>query len=162
MKKILGVGVIVSLLAAPIVVNAGEGDINPWTECGIGAMIFTENKPLAVISNVIWDLGTTAVTSAGLSKNTCGGSNVVAAAFIQNGYANLEEETVIGNGQHLSALLNVFGCESTSHQAVSQGLRAELNGAMQQEEYMDKSTTEKAEAYYFMVKEQASGQCKVS
>ncbi len=41
--------------------NIGSADeasnkkvLNPWTDCGIGAMIFSQYPVAAVISNVIW------------------------------------------------------------------------------------------------------------
>ncbi|MFT6992708.1 MAG: hypothetical protein ACJASL_004709, partial [Paraglaciecola sp.] len=36
-----------------------EVKLNPWQDCGLGAMVFPDNGVAAAISNVIWDLGTT-------------------------------------------------------------------------------------------------------
>ena len=53
-----------TLMAALLSGNAmAQDDINPWKHCGIGAMIFDDNGAAAAISNIIWDLGTTALST---------------------------------------------------------------------------------------------------
>ncbi|WP_235956226.1 hypothetical protein [Grimontia sedimenti] len=49
-------------------------------------MIFNDIPAAAGISNVIWDLGTTAVSSNISSQETCEGSRVKAAMFIQDNF----------------------------------------------------------------------------
>ena len=61
--------------------QAGSGP-NPFTDCGIGAALFPDTHWAAVTSNVIWDVGTTALTSATASPETCSGAKVEAAMFI--------------------------------------------------------------------------------
>ena len=46
---------------------------NAYVQCGIGAAIFKNNKTAAIISNIIWDLGTTAISSQTSSPETCEG-----------------------------------------------------------------------------------------
>src|SRR5690554_322833 len=77
--------------------------INPWQHCGIGAMIFTDNGVAAAISNVIWDLGTTAVASATISPESCGTTLVTVALLIDSSYDQLAMETAQGSGEHLNA-----------------------------------------------------------
>ncbi|MBI3771765.1 MAG: hypothetical protein HY272_03590 [Gammaproteobacteria bacterium] len=73
LKKLFAISVL--MLSLPVAGHAEGGVIppsqmkNPWLDCGIGAMIFTETKWAAVTSNVIWDLGTTAVTSGASTPN---------------------------------------------------------------------------------------------
>ncbi|MDX8386726.1 MAG: DUF3015 family protein, partial [Gallionella sp.] len=110
--------------------------LNPWTDCGIGAMIFTDISWAAAISNVIWDLGTTAVTSSGLSDHTCSGANAKVAMLIGTTYANLEEETVQGGGQTLNAMLNVMECKSPSHAGIIQAVRSDFVQSLQSDEYL--------------------------
>ena len=149
------------LVALPSVSSAADDQINPWTECGIGAMIFSSTPWAAAISNVIWDLGTTAVTSAGASKQTCEGKEVVAALFINETYANLEEETIKGSGQHLSTVLNVMGCNSTSHADIVSTMRTELGNAIMSSTYIEKNAQEKAQDYYQILQKQTTGtQCQ--
>lgn len=87
---------------------------NPWLDCGIGAMIFPDDnlEVGAGISNIIWDLGTTAVTSAASSPDTCNGtSNVKMAVFIEATYTTLEAEIAKGQGENLDALAELAGAE---------------------------------------------------
>ena len=62
---------------------------NPFSDCGIGAALFPETKWAAVTSNVIWDVGTTAVASATMSPQTCSGKQAKTAAFIYHTYDSL-------------------------------------------------------------------------
>jgi len=150
------------LLIAPGLSTANEG--NPWTDCGIGAMIFAETPAAAAISNVIWDLGTTAVTSAGTSNNTCEGKKVAAARFVTETYANIEEETVKGKGNHLNAMLNIMGCDAASHSAIIKSVRSDFTHSIQGTSYTDKTSVEKAQQYYGIIQNQISNnysaQCK--
>ncbi|MEM1409510.1 MAG: DUF3015 family protein [Pseudomonadota bacterium] len=85
---------------------------NPWLDCGIGAMIFPDDnlEVGAGISNIIWDLGTTAVISAASSPDTCNGlSNVKTALFIERTYDTLEMELAKGRGDNLAALAELVG-----------------------------------------------------
>ena len=63
-------------LSATTFANDHQGEINPWQHCGIGAAIFDDNTTAAAISNVIWDSGTTAVTSATISPGSCEGEEI--------------------------------------------------------------------------------------
>lgn len=150
-------------VAAPAVSMAS--DLNPWTKCGIGAMLFDETPWAAASSNIIWDLGTTAVTSAGTSENTCDGKDVQAAIFIQETYANLEEETAKGNGQHLTAMLNIMGCDTAVHSDIIQSVRSDFASTVNNAGYGEKSVQDKAESYYTVVKSKVdakfSHQCNI-
>ncbi len=146
-KLLAGLGVMVTL-AAPM---SAKADVNPWVDCGIGAMIFPGTPVGAVISNVIWDLGTTAVTSAGLSKNTCEGKRVKMAMYIGTTYANLEEETVQGDGQHVRAMLNLASCDQSAQDRILSSVRADFAQALQSAGYQQKDALTKAQDYYAMV-----------
>lgn len=149
------------LLAIPAAASAADEEqkLNPWTQCGIGAMLFSDTHWAAASSNVIWDLGSTAVTSAGVSEQTCeGAKNVAAARFITETYANLEEETVQGAGQHVTAMLNILGCESSAHAGIINAVRADFGATIGQSGYMQKTAQSKAETYYNIVQSKATGE----
>ena len=143
-----------------------EEELNPWTDCGIGAMLFDETKWAAVTSNIIWDWGLTATTSAVSSKHTCEGKQVVAALFINNTYANLEEQTASGNGKHLTALLDILGCDGSAQTNIIQAVRNDFAEAVTDVNYATLSRSEKAQQYYFIVDKQVSSefasQCNAS
>lgn len=138
---------------------------NPFKDCGIGAALFSDTHWAAVISNVIWDLGTTAVTSATASPETCSGSDVKTAQFILENYDNLAEETAKGSGDHLTAMLNVLGCESNSHSAIVSSIRSEMADKVSNPTYSQESVLGKASDLYDIVNTNASvkfsGSCSV-
>lgn len=117
-----------------------KADINPWQDCGIGAIIFEDNGAAAAISNIIWDLGTTAVTSATVSKETCKGDFVVTALYINENYEQIETDLAIGEGQHLTAMLDMFA------PANREAFVAELRQSLQVD--ADLPVAKKAEALY--------------
>ena len=124
---------------------------NPWKECGIGAMIFDDDPTIAVISNIIWDLGSTAVTSATASPDTCEGKKATAAKFINETYSNLEEETVNGQGDHIDAMLTMLGCDLDSKEIITASIRDDLSVELASSDYLTSSRSEKAESYYNIV-----------
>jgi hypothetical protein len=131
--------------------EAKESSVNPWRDCGIGAMLFPTTPFGAVSSNIIWDFGITALTSAGVSKDLCEGKTVAAARFVTESYANLEEETAKGEGKHLHAMLNILGCEQGSHGAIISSVRSDFGAALRQDTYATSNQNEKAERYFGMV-----------
>ena len=157
LKKLVDVSIL--CLAVPSISAAEDMKLNPWVDCGIGAMIFSDTAWAAVSSNIIWDLGTTAVTSAYGSVNTCEGSRVVKAAlFINETYANLEEETAQGEGQHMTAMLNIMGCEGAAHAGIITAVRADFAAEVAQADYAQKTDLAKAQAYYNNVVSKATGE----
>jgi len=132
--------------------SANNKLLNPWIDCGIGAMFFADTSWAAASSNIIWDLGTTAVTSNSSSQNTCNSTKAKTAMFVGTTYANLEEETVKGKGEHLQVMLSMMGCESNSHQSIISNVRSGFTAQLQNPEYADKTTATKSEEYLNMVK----------
>jgi hypothetical protein len=145
-------------------VSKSDEPMNPWTDCGIGAMLFDETKWAAVISNVIWDYGITATTSAVSSKHTCEGKKVVAAFFINETYVNIEEETAAGSGAHITAVLNILGCESAAQPQIAADVRSEFRNSVLSASYAEKTASEKAQDYYFLLEKkiavQYANQCQ--
>lgn len=129
----------VSLLAASPAVFAA----NPYVDCGIGAALFPETNWAAVSSNVIWDLGSTAITSATSSPNTCSHKNNVAAIYIRDTYAQIIEESVKGDNKHLTAALDILEC-GVSHQEATQKVRAEVGGFISAKDYQTKDHLDKS------------------
>jgi hypothetical protein len=152
----------VLFLAVPMLCSAQsqKKELNPWIDCGIGAMIFDETGWAAAISNVIWDLGTTAVTSDLSSQNTCNSKKARTALYIGTTYANLSEETVKGDGKHLRAMLDIAGCQPAAHDSVIGALRADFATQVGDAGYAAKSQSQKAEAFYDMVEKSVQGECR--
>ncbi|GAA0323976.1 DUF3015 family protein [Psychrobacter aestuarii] len=117
-----------------------------YKECGIGGALFGKSSPiLAIISNVTWDLGTTAATSDSMSPETCQGGNVRAAVLIKEAFPSVEKDLAAGQGAHLSALQNVAGCYSVAN------IRKEYGAYAQTSAYRNATQDQNAEALYSIV-----------
>lgn len=134
---------------------AAQKTPNFFADCGIGGAIF-KNDIGGVLSNIIWDFGLTATTSGLSSPDTCEGADVVAATFIHHTYSSLEEETAIGEGEHLSALLDIFACSEESKDQATQSIRAGFSSILNKADYSESSSLEKSQAYFDLVKTSAS------
>lgn len=132
---------------------------NPYTDCGIGAALFKDTHWAAVTSNVIWDLGTTAITSATMSPETCNARKVETAQFILDTYQNLAEETAAGKGEHLTAALNKFGCQAADQATIANGIRRQMATEVTKPGYTDESAVDKAAFYYQAMESAAAGRC---
>ena len=140
--------------------DTGSGP-NPFSDCGIGAAIFKSDAG-ASISNVIWDLGTTAVTSALSSPETCEGNKVVAAEFIYETYAALEEQTAKGQGKNLTAVLEIMQCDEQSHAGLISDIRSDFVELVSVDNYSDMTNLKRAENFYNMVSTHTASVCGVS
>jgi hypothetical protein len=138
--------------------EVGSGP-NPFRDCGIGAALFASTSWAAVSSNVIWDVGTTAVTSATASPETCSGESVQAAQFILDTYDNLVEETAKGRGEHLTAVINILGCGATMHKETIHAVRGDMARSVASPSYVNQSPVEKASDYYNAVSSAVATHC---
>lgn len=162
-KLVLATSVMVSLAVTSTTFAAeskapGSGP-NPYTDCGIGAALFPDTKWAAVTSNVIWDIGITAIISATASPQTCQGNKVVAALFIRDTYANLAEETAAGKGEHLMTVLNLFGCEGSHHAGAVKQIRSAMGNAVAAPGYVDQPALEKDANFYSIIDTAVSANC---
>ena len=139
-----------------------EVKLNPWQDCGLGAMVFPDNGVAAAISNVIWDLGTTAVTSASASEDNCNATRVQTARFVTESLPNLEEDIVKGEGQHLTAMLNLMGCDTAQKNVASTAIRNDFSSVMSNATYSEMDLQQKAESLFSVAENAATGSCKAS
>lgn len=144
MKKLTLCALITSTLLAGNAIAEEKPSINPWKHCGIGAVIFDDNGTAAAISNIIWDLGTTAVSSKVSSEDSCEGKEVKTAQFIQDNYDQVIEETSQGSGIHLTTMLDMLEVEENQQPQVLNTIRTEMA-----EQVVAKQAT--PEAYYNVV-----------
>ncbi|MDC0598631.1 DUF3015 domain-containing protein [Gammaproteobacteria bacterium] len=148
-----------SVTAAPSFAQGAGSGPNPFVDCGIGAALFPNTHWAAVISNVIWDVGTTAVTSATMSPETCSGSSVQTAQFIFDTYNNLVEETAKGSGEHLATLFNIQGCNDEVRSDLLAQIRMDMSGVVSTSGYDSKTYLEKSSDYYDVVVSATSSSC---
>lgn len=119
-----------------------------YTDCGLGAMIAPNNDAVAAVTNVTWDLGTTAILSNASSPDTCQGGGEASAMFIHDAYPSIEKDLASGEGEHLSALLKIAGVAADQQTEVSAALRAHLAELVTAEDYDSQTRFQKAEALY--------------
>jgi len=120
MKKLIRTAIcslgMIGLLATSPAQSREFADI--YAECGLGGMIFSgesdNNRILAIISNVTWDLGTTAILSDASSEDNCQGGGGT-AAFIMQTYPSIERDLARGEGEYLDAMLDIRGCDAAAH-----------------------------------------------
>lgn len=134
MKKMVSI----AIAAAALSTNAFAQDVenvNPWKHCGIGAAIFDDNGTAAALSNVIWDLGTTAITSKVSSESTCNGKRTKVAMFIQDNFDAVLEQTAMGEGEHVNAMLDILEVSEESKAEVVASVRSAVNADTHAEAY---------------------------
>ena len=122
-----------------------------YTECGLGAMIAPSSDAVAAVTNVTWDLGTTAVSSNATSPETCQGGKVKTAAFIYQGYDKLEMDIAKGSGEYIDQLTTLMGTESASQEKTVKRIRSELKNVLESKEYSQMSHYEKSQSLYGIV-----------
>jgi len=137
---------------------AGSGP-NPFSDCGIGAALFSDVSWAAVSSNVIWDLGSTAVTSATASQETCSGNKLAAAVFINDTYETLVEETAKGQGEHLVTLMNILECKEANQKVIISDVRSSMGAFIGSPSYDLMTHVEKASSYYDVVNSAIANKC---
>ncbi len=118
------------------------GDI--YKECGLGAMIFKNTPIAAAVSNIIWDLGTTAISSNLSSDENCKGGKAKVAAFILKSYDKLESEIAQGEGQYINTLANMTNKDITA-------IRKEFSQVIANNDYQSLTKVQKAEKLYNIV-----------
>jgi hypothetical protein len=129
---------------------------NAWTQCGIGALIFPSVGWAAATTNIWWDLGTTATSSSSTSPGQCAGKGSSVGKLIYENYANVEEETAKGEGEHLTAMLSILECDTAARSAIINDVRVDFMKSVSSPGYVQQSTLEKTEGFFNNVMDKAS------
>lgn len=139
---------------------------NPFSECGIGAAIFGDVGWAAATSNVIWDLGITAVVSAISSPETCNAKKEETARLILETLPKLEQDLANGEGEHLAALQQTVSCNESFETQFNTDLRSLYAVSMAEPEAYGSLTAEqRASVMYANVKsivDSNSSSCNVT
>lgn len=115
MKKtmIVASAILAGVLSSNMVLADGHSGRNAeqiYKECGIGGILFGKSAPIgAIISNVTWDLGTTAASSNVSSPETCVQTEMRAVAFIHNSYDAIMNDSAKGSGTYINTLAQISG-----------------------------------------------------
>lgn len=148
-----------SMGSTALAADAPGSGPNPFTDCGIGAALFPDTHWAAVSSNVIWDIGTTAVTSATLSPQTCSGKRVKTALFIRDNQQQLVEQFARGQGAHVTAVMEMFECNATQSQAAIGAARAAIGNVVGAPGYSAQPQLQQAGQVYNTIEQAAASHC---
>lgn len=154
MKKILSL-VSAFILATCSLTSFAEGRTAEqiYKECGIGGALFGSSSPLlAMISNITWDLGTTAATSEMTDACSVDSAEVAAAIYIHEAYDLVETDISKGNGQYLNALTSILSCETKSVDQLIGEIRTEFADVIDASDYQGLEKSAKANALYELIK----------
>ena len=150
--SLLAVACVFSLSAAAEPMGQGKREFaDIYTQCGLGAMIAPTNEAVAAITNVTWDLGTTAILSNATSPENCKGGAAKKAAFIHNAYPKLAQDLARGDGQHLRALVALSGCKAETQGAVMAAMRSDFAQLAVASSYSSQSRYQQSEGLYSAV-----------
>ncbi len=119
-----------------------------YTQCGLGAIIAPKTEGVAAVTNVTWDLGTTAISSNVSSPDTCQGGKAKTAAFMHDAYAYIEKNLATGNGPYLDTLLALSGCEAAARPAIVGALRSDFSKIVADPGYSSQTRYEHANGLY--------------
>jgi hypothetical protein len=122
-----------------------------YTDCGLGAMIAPHNDAVAAVTNVTWDLGTTASSSNISSPGSCVGGKEKMATFIHESQDLLFSELATGNGQYLDALAIASDIEAAQKDDFIQAVRDDARIYVQSTNFDEMSRFERAETLYNIV-----------
>lgn len=159
MKDLFALAIICFTVTFSLHSRAQERDFAEiYTDCGIGGLIFQKEKYewAAVISNIIWDLGTTASSSQITSPETCKGGQPTTAALIYQAYPVVERELSEGRGDYVSAIMDLSGCATEARPAVVDALRAEMSTWVSSDQYAEADRFGKAEFLHNQLSKQVN------
>ncbi len=125
-----------------------------YTDCGLGAMIAPRTPAVAAVTNVTFDLGTTAILSNISTPDTCMGGQVRIAAFINNAYESLETDLARGRGEYLDALTVLAGVKGHKKTSFIQTLRGNFAASVAEPDYTRQTRFQKAENLYNLLRRQ--------
>lgn len=162
-KKMAFTALVVAAVPFTAVAQDSESQTPPniFADCGIGGAIF-KNDALGMISNLIWDASITAMISGVSSPETCSGVEVAVAEFINDTYVSISEETAKGQGEHLTAMLDIAGCSTDAQSGIIASLRDGYVETLAADGYIAQSTTEKAESYFDLLRANTAASCDLS
>ena len=146
------------LIASPSTADEDKrsfGEI--YTDCGLGALIAQGIKNedtadvVAVISNITFDLGTTAISSNATTPDSCARGKAKTAAFILKSYPQLEKELALGYGKYLDTLMSLRNVPGSERSRVLEKMRQEFVGKASSTDFERLSQKQKSELLYDVV-----------
>ena len=124
---------------------------NIFEECGIGGALFPTWPIGASVSNVTWDLGTTAATSGLTTPDSCAGGKAKVASYIYKSYDSLEQDLAAGEGKYLDALAILTEKNLHEKGEFLSELREKFLEVVENENYSSMTRVEKASVVFEIV-----------
>ena len=158
----IALAILVAMMMLPQFGMAREfGEI--YTDCGIGGLIGSAIGPeedtmanvAAVVTNITFDLGTTAISSNITSPDTCARGKEKTAAFIYESYESLETDLASGQGAYLDALVALAGHAGQTQERFVAAVRSGFAKLVAAPDYREQTRFAKAEALYNLINEQS-------
>jgi hypothetical protein len=122
-----------------------------YSECGLGATISPKNGGVAAVTNVTFDLGTTAVSSNISSPQTCAGGKVRSAKFIHESYDMLASDISRGEGNYLDSLVALSGKSGSEAEGMKREIRQEFAAVVQSDAYAEMNQMQRSESLFNIV-----------
>ena len=133
-------------------------------ECFWGLILTNEDqRGLSLGLNVVSGaLGSYAYTSATASADTfCAEKTASTAAFINESYPALIEDTARGTGEHLIAVLELAGCDANGQAAAIPMVRTDIAKSISAPGYGESEYINKVFAFYQSVNLRAQQACSI-
>ena len=127
-----------------------------YVGCGLGGMIGsavdnkTGSQVLAIITNITFDLGTTASISYYSSEDTCYNNKALTVAFINQSYETLEKEIAMGKGEYFDALTALAVGQDGNADEYQAKVRQQFAEVVAAESYLQLSRVEKVEKLFYI------------
>ncbi len=167
MKKLVVVSAFAALACGLSTGVAAKDFASSYVDCGLGAMfaqsIETEGTrtAVAVVTNITWDWGTTAVSSGLSSEESCAGGKKKMASLLMNSYAQVENDLARGEGQYLTALQAAAGCQGAQAEAFNAAVRKDFSALAAKPGYTAQPLNVKAGNLFDVVNTSAKASCTV-
>ncbi len=149
LNKKMMIAAAIACFASVQAVSAGDFAY-AYKQCGLGGIIGNavgnDSGVVAIITNVTWDLGTTALISN--ATDACSGKSGKMASLVNDAYVPLEQDLAQGQGEYLDTMLATAGCDTAIAPAVVNQARAEFAMQVAAPGYASKSKFEKSEAMF--------------
>lgn len=79
--------------------------------------------------------------------------------LIRDSYAQISEEIARGRGEHLSAALEILGCDAAAQPAAAVQVRGDFGRVVSEPSYGDQTHLHKAGQMFQVIQSAAQGRC---
>ena len=150
MKQNLVYAAAIAALSLTAPTTASAQDIGAiYKNCGLGGAIFPngDQDVAAVIVNILVS-SPTVLTQGLLIPDSCSGAGGVSARMLNTAYPLFEMDVAVGEGEYITSLMNVMGCDEAVRPALIADMRDDLTDNMSDVTYASMENADKARDMY--------------